>query len=394
MRNGSGSFLPLGLGYITSAVEAKGFTVKVLNCADSFNSFYPEDLDKFELCLRFELPKHSPMLVGIGPCITSQLKALKIISYACKNTFPDVAIICGGPLATMRGQEWVFFEFLGIKHIIKGDAEEAIPNLLITLKNKQPIINCNQVSYAKHLVVNEIANIDNLHFPHRYVEENAKISLRRKDKTKSQKTLPIITSRGCIYSCDYCVSGSLSKKKFHKRSCQNIIDEMRTLRDEYSTTDIIFYDDCFFHDLQTVNDDIISFCSLLLEQNINMNWQIELRSDLVLSIDESSIDLLEKAGCRQINIGIEKTTDKMLRSIGKNSSVIGLREKNYLIVSRSNILLTGTFILGGPGEDETSTKQLVRDAKELSLTAAHFSPLFLYPSTKLYDTNLYKSISS
>ena len=384
MRRGSGNFLPLGLGYIISATEVNGFTVDVVNCASFINSFHPDDFEILDVCLRSALSDYSPLLIGVGPCITTQLKALMVISKTCKDMFPNTAIVCGGPLATMHDQEWVFFEMLGVDYIIKGDGEEAITNLLATLKSGKRAIDCDNVSYLGHTIVNEIADINNIRFPSRTIANDMQISLRRQDKTKEQITFPMITSRGCMYRCAYCVSGSLPYCNFRKRNYGNIINEMKRLKEEFGATDVIFYDDCFFYNPRIANNDIRDFCTLLLDHNINMSWQMELRTDLILSIDEQSIELLEEAGCRQINIGIEKTTDENLRNIGKTSSVRGLQERNKIIVERSNIQLTGTFILGGPGETEASTQQLISSAQELYLTEAHFSPLFLYPGTKLY----------
>ena len=50
---------------------------------------------------------------------------------------------------------------------------------------------------------------------------------------------------------------------FRKRNYKNIVDEMQFLKEKYSITDIIFYDDCFFYNLQTVHRDIFDFCSML-----------------------------------------------------------------------------------------------------------------------------------
>ncbi len=118
--------------------------------------------------------------------------------------------------------------------------------------------------------------------------------------------------------------------------------------------------------------------------NVKMTWQIELRTDLLLSLNDDSLSLLELSGCRQINLGIEKTSSSALKSLGKTSIIAGLKEKNKHIVESTQIKLTATFILGGINEDEFSTKQLITDSKELSLSQAHYNPLCVYPSTILY----------
>ena len=50
MRVGGGNFLPLGLGYLMSAIENSGYTVEVINCAEECQSFFADDLALFEIC--------------------------------------------------------------------------------------------------------------------------------------------------------------------------------------------------------------------------------------------------------------------------------------------------------------------------------------------------------
>ncbi len=383
MRVGSSNFLPLGLGYIMSATINSGFTAEIINCAEQCHSFVSKDLAIFQKYLSTELQKYDPVLIGIGPCVTSHIRALQIISIVCKKVFPNTPIVCGGPLASMKNQEWVFFEELDIKYIIKGDGEESIPSLIETIKAGLPPSSCPTVSYKGHIVFNQISDIDSIAFPFRIAGSNSQFSGRRQNPNKTGLTMPMITSRGCMYNCDFCVSGNL-KTHFRKRSNENIIDEMLYLRDNFGVTDIIFYDDCFFCNPKTSCKDIHEFCKLLLDKNLDMTWQIELRTDLLLSLSKESILLLEEAGCRQINIGIEKTNNMALVTLGKTSFITGLKEKNKQIIELSCIKITATFILGGINEDEATVKQLIADSKQMSLSEAHYNPLFVYPDTGLY----------
>ena len=385
MREGSGNFLPLGLGYILSAVKNAGYDAEIVNCAESHHLFFEEELFQFEKWLSEELAQFAPTLIGIGPCMTSQVKALSIISRSCKIMHPNVPVVCGGPLATMEGQEWVFFEELRIPYIIKGDGEKSIPSAIKTLKTGLTLRECAVVSYDGHIIYNEIADLNTIAFPCRLYGSNEIISTRRKAIEQGKKSMPMITSRGCRYNCDYCVSGSMKQLKHRERSNENIINEMIFLRDNYGITDIIFYDDCFFNNPIKSTEDIAAFCGLLLRREVNMTWQMELRTDLLLSLTDSSLYLLEKSGCRQINIGVEKTTSNALKALGKTSIIDGLKDKNQHIREITTISLTATFILGGIGEDENSVKQLIAESKQLSLSQAHFNPLFVYPATRIYE---------
>lgn len=382
-RNGSGALFPLGLGYIISSVINHGYSWRVIDCTKTIYSFYPEDLKEFSETLSAELQAYNPVMIGIGPCITTQLKALKIITHCCKKIFPSTPIVAGGPLVSINGQEWLFFEELGLDYIIKGDGEEAIPGALAAIKQTGTIANCPQVSRVDYNYVNIIDNIDSIPFPYRELNKDDKFSIRRTSTEKLLSQCAMITSRGCPYACNYCVSGNLFQK-VRKRSANSIIDEMEHLHNEYGIEDIVFYDDCFFNNIKTISTDINYFCNLLLNKGLKVTWQIELRPDFVLALDGQSIDLLNKSGCRQINIGIEKVSASGLQFLGKNSNLNGLREKLLEIKNRSDIKLSATFILGGGAETREDILELIAESTQLGLHFAHYNPLFLYPGTPLY----------
>lgn len=385
MRNGSGSIFPLGLGYLISSVEVKGYSWDIIDCTKMIDSFYYTNLMNFEKELLEELKKYSPLVVGIGPCITSQIKALEVISKCCKSVFTEIPVFAGGPLASIDGQEWLFFERLDIKYLVKGDGEEAVPNIIETLKKGKNIENSKCVSREGYCYKNLIDDIDKIQFPYRDLSINDKFSKRRTNKDNN--TAAMITSRNCPYRCKYCVSGNLGASRvFRKRSTSNIIEEMELLKNKYNVNDIVFYDDCFFYNPQSVNEDVFSFCNSLLEKKLNVTWQIEMRPDLIINLNDNSINFLEKSGCRQINIGIEKTTRRGLDFLGKTVYEISkLKEANLHIKEISNIKLSATFILGGENETKKDVIDLIEESQKLGLDFAHYNPLFVYPGTPIYD---------
>ena len=306
-RNGSGSIFPLGLGYIIAAAKKEGYTCDVINGYSMIDSYANESLSDFEIKLQNLLETYDPVLVGIGPCITTQLRALQIIARCCLTIYGDDRVYAGGPLASIDGQEWLFFELLRIRYIVKGDGEEAICQMIRCLKNGGSLAQCNYVSRSGYLYRNEVADINKLAFPERpYLMENV-FSLRRKHND-SVLSASMVTSRGCKYRCHYCVSGNMNYQKFRKRSNANIVAEMQFLATNYQINDIIFYDDCFFSNPESIYQDVSDFCTALIERNLSLTWQMELRCDAFLRLREIDFVLLKNAGCRQINLGIEKTS--------------------------------------------------------------------------------------
>ena len=385
-RNGGGSFFPLGLGYIISAIKSSGYSWEVINCTEYIHSLFPKNLDKLFHELKNILSDYNPTVIGIGPCVTTQLRALEIISRICKEMFPNVPFFAGGPLPSIENQEWVFYDKLGIDYLIKGDGELAVVDVIRVVKDGKDISKCKYVSYCGYSYINFIDNIDEIPFPYRPFSEKDKFSIRRSGDFMVQAAM--ITSRGCPYSCSYCVSGGMKHNniKYRKRSVKNIVDEMTMLYENNGINDIVFYDDCFFHSAKTVNADILKFCSELESRDLKVKWQIEMRPDVFCCLSDQSIRLLQKSGCRQISLGIEKVSSAALSFLGKQNCWSNLGTQINKIKWLSDISISATFILGGKNETEADIIDLINKSKELDLDFAHYNPLFIYPGTSLYNT--------
>lgn len=385
MRNGSGKFFPLGLRYIISSVEHNGYSWAVIDCTEIIQSYRDDDLNKLSRELKRLLTGYAPLIIGIGPTITSQLRALKIISSACRDVFENTPIFAGGPFASIKNQEWFFFEELKIEYLIKGDGEVAVPDVIRTLKKSGEIKNCKMVSSKDVSVINVIEDINQITFPYRGPLSNEKYSLRRQNLYQVQA--PMITSRGCPFACDYCVSGNMknSNIRFRKRTIQNVLEEIVSLHNNYGVTDLIFYDDCFFHNLNNLNEDVERFCKALINNRITIKWQIEMRPDFFVRLSEDAISYLNAAGCRQINLGIEKVTDQGLAFIGKKGNWSGLNKRIDYIRSHTSISQSATFIIGGGEETASEIKRHIEETLSLGLDFAHYNPLFIYPGTPLYN---------
>lgn len=386
MRNGGGSFFPLGLGYIISEVDLLGYSWDVVNCTEQIQSFFTEDLKKLAISLKEILSSYNPTVVGIGPCITTQLRALEIISETCRDVFQNTPVFAGGPLPSIENQDWVFYDQLGIDYLIKGDGELAVIDVIRTLKDGKDLSDCKYVSRRGYSYTNFIDDINEIHFPYRPFSKKEKFSIRRSFDSTVQAAM--IASRGCPYSCSYCVSGNLKHNniKYRKRSIENILDEIVDLCNNHGVNDIIFYDDCFFHSVKEVNADILNFCSELQSRFLKIKWQIEMRPDVFCNISEESIIMLKQAGCRQISLGIEKISGVALTFLGKQHCWPNLDAQIKKIKRLADISISATFILGGKNETEEDIIDLINKSKELDLDFAHYNPLFIYPGTPLYST--------
>lgn len=381
-RNGSGVMFPLGIGSIMACLNQRHMTYEYIDCTRIIDTLRDEDLRRVKNELMARLTNFSPYLVGIGPCVTPGLKGLEVVASCCLDTFGEERVYAGGPFVTLPSQEWFFYERLKLKYLIKGEGEIAVCNAVETIKSGMKLDQCRSVSRSGYSYINVISDLNSLPFPIRINPNQNHYSERR--KIEGELTSHIVASRGCPYRCDYCVSGNLKEIPFRKRSVESIVAEMRFLAESYGVTDIIFYDDCFFTGNNTVHMEIRRFCDEIKKNKLLMTWQIEIRPDIIVEITDDELRLLSECGCRQMNIGVEKTYPDGAAVLGKRYDFSKLCTFLAHLHEVCSIRTTGTFILGGHNETEESVMELILESTKMNLDDVGYSPLFIYPDTPIY----------
>ncbi len=87
--------------------------------------------------------------------------------------------------------------------------------------------------------------------------------------TRGKKPAPILTSRGCPYLCTFCSSGLTNKRVMRYRKPENIVEEIKYLKEKYGVDEIFFSDDNLTMDLKRAED----IFNLLIDQKINIHWR-------------------------------------------------------------------------------------------------------------------------
>lgn len=363
---------------------------KIIDCAPYFSTIENTSLQELEIWLSTKISEIKPKLaIGVGPCTVSSARSLPCIEKACKSSVPEKPILYGGPLASIPGQGWFFFNYLHAFAIIPGDAEIVLNQLLDKLRNNDKG-KVNGVIYGsdENFSVNVIEKLDELPFPARDLFESALYSPSIRRNLFKFPFANIVCSRGCPNNCGFCSASSLRGGRQYKRSIENIGEELLTLSKQ-GVKSLTFYDDCLFSNRSSANADVIEFSRAVKSSGKDVVWQIEMRPDIVEILDEESIRIMYKSGCRQINIGAEKGTMKGLKEINKALTPEQTIEACKKIKDASpNFRVTATFIIGGPGETRQDALETLDFSKKLGLIFAHFYPLEIYPGTKLYEKKI------
>jgi radical SAM superfamily enzyme YgiQ (UPF0313 family) len=199
-------------------------------------------------------------------------------------------------------------------------------------------------------------------------------------------TLPLVdkpyvlveTSRGCPYTCDFCVAPVHQGHKFRERSARDLVNEIERGYRDFGLT--FFY---LWGDTVTLNvKSFTAFCDELIARNLPIQWFGNARADNLT--DPAFVHRLKRAGCWMLALGIESESDDVRKDMVKRL------ERQKIQIAFRNMREAGIksfafFIFGYPGETLRTMEQTTEYAIELDPDFANFYPAVPYPGTALYD---------
>ena len=362
--------IPLGLAYLASFIERDNHKIRIVDSATL--RYKIQDVKE-------EIERFNPEIIGVTATTSSIYDAYEVAKIA-KEVNPGVKVVMGGPHVSFTVEE-TLKECPFVDIVVRGEGEETFRELVgyfessrgdisslkeirgIAFRNNGKIIQTEPRPFIK--------NLDNIPFPAYHLLPMEKYSLEGK------RFAAIMTSRGCPFSCIFCSSSQLFGKIWRARSPENVIEEIKLLKDKYGVREIEFLDDTF-----TLNKKRAKrICDLLIKEDLGVSWSCSSRVD---TIDESLIEKLKKAGCHTIYLGIESGSQEILNIISKGITLTQA-ERAINLIKKVNLNTFGSFIIGIPGETVKTIKKTIDFAKKLSPSFAQFTICTPYPGTKLFE---------
>jgi radical SAM superfamily enzyme YgiQ (UPF0313 family) len=187
----------------------------------------------------------------------------------------------------------------------------------------------------------------------------------------------LTTSRGCPYTCTFCMVGGIDGRPFRyrKRDPQNVAEEAKLLRRNFGVRDFYVFDEIF-----TMPGHGERVCERFIQEDVGARWICEGKPDLV---NPSMLALMKRAGCLAVYYGIESGDDGILRSIEKGHTSADARRA--IDITRSAGILAGAYaMLGFPGETVQTYLETVGFLLETRPDLLRYDFLLPYPVTVLH----------
>ena len=166
------------------------------------------------------------------------------------------------------------------------------------------------------------------------------------------------TSRGCSYSCAYCLSSITKKVRFFPY--EKVISDIKKIVDA-GAKQIKFVDRTFNFDKNRTSNIIKYLCSI---DNGKINFHFEITAHI---LQDDLLDILKnvRQGLFQFEIGVQSTNKETIKSVNRVDNFEKIKEKVIKIKSFGNIHQHLDLIVGLPYEDIESLKKSFNDVMNL-----------------------------
>lgn len=360
---------PLGIALLYSILKENNINCDVI---DPIPMFLKRD------DIKNKIKKENYDIVGISVLTENRFEAEELIKDT-KEINSETITVAGGPHVSFLDKLWLE-KIKECDIVVRNEAEYSFLDICknkelkdignITYRKNGNIIRTKPRRYIKNLGILPFISFE------KFPLDNYEKFLDVPKQYSHLKQIGIITSRGCPFNCLFCSSPKLFGSFWRGMTPQRVVDEIENLKEKYKIGYIRFFDDNFIHDINRV----IEICREIKKRNLDIIWRCESRAD---SINEKLCNWLSKAGCHEIEIGVETAEDKILNSvIGKKIKIVDVI-KAVEACKKYNIKTKGFFVIGLPYQ----TKKLIETSMKLSSIFDYIgvSLLSVYPGSRLWE---------
>ncbi len=255
----------------------------------------------------------SSLFVGISAMSGQQIRyALEFARYV-RLQASYVPIVWGGVHPTLLPEQTASNEYVDI--VVRGEGELVVKDLADALLEDQPLDEVLGLTYKVNETIKstpdgKVINLDDIPL-------NLPYDLLLLDRYPSFRAgrFHIQTSRGCPHRCGFCYNSRFNHTKWRGKSPNRVLDEIQWVIQKYPHIKIIDpIDDNFFVDEYRVKQ----ICQGLLDRNLGVQWRANCRFDYLANYSKDFLELLEKAGCVELDFGGESGSERLQTLICKD----------------------------------------------------------------------------
>lgn len=186
--------------------------------------------------------------------------------------------------------------------------------------------------------------------------------------------IPIMTTRGCPYDCDFCCVTDLYGKKIRHIPIENVVRDIKSS----GAKSFIFLDDNIIGHKKYAKE---LFRAI---KPLNIKWGGQASVSLLVEDDEL-LQLAAESGCRSLFIGIESVSVEQLKTMRKGIKEIAHLESSLRKIKKMGILIHASMVFGFDNDTKETFEETVAFLQKNKASTASFNVLTPYPGTRVYE---------
>lgn len=359
---------PMGLGYLGAMLLKKQCDVSVL---DIWLNHYDENFVIEFLkahCCEFDLYAMSGMV--------TTYRYAKWLSYEIRKHSKKATICAGGSLSTAGV---LLLQNSEVDVVCLGEGEKVASDLMDAIAFRKGFEGVANILFKEGDRIIQTKkepplDIDLIPMPAWELFDMPKYTSTQFLVPINTPRITMLIERGCPFECTFCYRNFGRVARY--RSVDNIIKEIKTVIDRFNIGHVDFLDEIFNSNANQVKE----LCTRIIKEKINITWRCIGRTNLVC---KETLKLMFEAGCKWIGYGIESGSQEMLDRMNKKQTVADI-EKSIRLSREAGMIVTGTFLIGMPGETEATVEETRQFCVRNKIFNKPFFPV-PYPGTLLYN---------
>lgn len=328
-----------------------------------------------------DITEHDIDILGFACYIWNIEMTLHVVDMV-KAVRPDIKIVLGGPEVSFTADE-LLTRCPNIDYIVQGEGEEAFHALVTALHlgndGLDPVIpgvrGRRDGSILGSTEAVEVRDLSTIPFP--YTEEDM--------EDLEHKIIYYESSRGCPFSCQYCLSGNKNTVRFFPQ--ERTLKELQWFID-HGVKQVKFVDrtfNCAPHHHRPLME-------FMRDSDTDMNFHLEMEPELMTEW-ETNILCETPPGRIQIEVGVQSTHKKTLDAINRYNDWPYIQKSIRPIIQAGRTHVHMDLIVGLPHEDFNRFGQSFNDLFSLQPHALQIGFLKLLKGSGVRRMREYKYVA-
>ena len=346
----------IGLALIAASLKENNHNVMAIDCLG-------EGLEQFTIIEDLAVTINGKLIEDIIEQVPQDIECFGVtmmfsmewfyyekVVQCLKQKFPKIPIVVGG--------EHISAEYMNaltlcpaIDYCVIGEGEITFIELLHALENNVNLKTIKGIAFRdlNKVIVTEkrtrINNLDDLPIPHWdiFPVENY-LNAKASQSATNKRSLPILTSRGCPYSCSFCSNEQMWGTELYLRSPEKIIAEIEYLKGKYQIEHLDICDPVGILNKRWA----LSLLTKLKEAKLNLTWLhgAGTRSEI---LDEEMLNLFITSGAQRINYAPESGSKTELLRMNKALSLPRIT-RSIRLAKQKGLVIRTHIMYGSPNQ--------------------------------------------